>query len=234
MKRPARVPSQLSESLHKRLSAYALAASAAGVGVLALAQPAEARIVYTPIHHVIGPKSHYNLDLNNDGIVDFVISNTVQCAPGCVGQLYLAYAEGRKSIDSFIGRSFASGFGQRVFALRKETTIGASKHFSWASADNMAYGSLGTKGTFGSGGPWANVKNRYLGLRIRVGKERHYGWARLNVKIDSKTAKITATLTGYAYETIPNKKIIAGKTHGKNEATLGRLAQGASGVRQKQ
>jgi hypothetical protein len=31
----------------------------------------------------------------------------------------------------------------------------------------------------------------------------------------------TATLTGYAYETIPNKSIIAGKTHGKNAATLG-------------
>src|ERR1700731_866247 len=48
MKRTARVPSQLSESLHKRLSAYTLAASAAGVGVLALTMPAEARIIYSP------------------------------------------------------------------------------------------------------------------------------------------------------------------------------------------
>jgi hypothetical protein len=34
----------------------------------------------------------------------------------------------------------------------------------------------------------------------------------LNVQV-SKT-KISATLTGYAYETIPNKPIIAGKTEG--------------------
>jgi len=37
-------------SLEHRLSGYALAASAAGVGVVALAQPTEARIVYTPAH----------------------------------------------------------------------------------------------------------------------------------------------------------------------------------------
>jgi hypothetical protein len=46
---------------------------------------------------------------------------------------------------------------------------------------------------------------------------------------------IEATLTGYAYETIPNKPIIAGKTKGPDvitlePATLGHLAQGASGI----
>ena len=42
-------------------------------------------------------------------------------------------------------------------------------------------------------------------------------------------------LTGYAYETIPNKPIIAGKTHGKGVVTiepgsLGALAAGANGL----
>jgi hypothetical protein len=46
---------------------------------------------------------------------------------------------------------------------------------------------------------------------------------------------IQATLTGYAYETIPNKPIITGKIKGPDvitlePATLGRLAQGASGI----
>jgi hypothetical protein len=56
----------------------------------------------------------------------------------------------------------------------------------------------------------------------------HYGWARMSVEI--KGTNLTATLTGYAYETIPNKPIIAGKTHGKDEATLGHLATGASAI----
>jgi hypothetical protein len=50
MKRPARTSVQLSKSLHHRLNAYALASGAAGVGMLAMAQPAEAKIIYTAAH----------------------------------------------------------------------------------------------------------------------------------------------------------------------------------------
>jgi hypothetical protein len=43
-------PSKLSDSIHQQLNMYALAASAAGVSVLTLAQQAEAKIIYTRIH----------------------------------------------------------------------------------------------------------------------------------------------------------------------------------------
>jgi hypothetical protein len=45
-----RQPAKLSDSLSHRLNSYALAASAAGVSVLALARPAGATVVYTPQH----------------------------------------------------------------------------------------------------------------------------------------------------------------------------------------
>jgi len=56
----------------------------------------------------------------------------------------------------------------------------------------------------------------------------HYGWARLNVTIKNKggVPEITGLLTGYAYETIPNKPIIAGKKHNTYKAALGQLARG--------
>ncbi len=83
-------------------------------------------------------------------------------------------------------------------------------------------------------GDWNNVKDRYLGLKFKIqGKGKiHYGWARLNVRDHGHY--ITATLTGYAYETIPNKPIIAGKTKGPDVITLepgslGALAAGAAG-----
>jgi hypothetical protein len=90
-------------------------------------------------------------------------------------------------------------------------------------------------------GPWANggkgVKDRYLGLKFAIKGEIHYGWARLNVKVDKigNIVNITALLTGYAYETIPNKAIIAGKTKGPDvitmqPGTLGHLARGASAL----
>ena len=44
----------------------------------------------------------------------------------------------------------------------------------------------------------------------------HYGWLRLTVRL-SGHARITATLTGYAYETVANKPIIAGATKGPDD-----------------
>src|SRR5579864_8330891 len=74
MKRPARVPLQLSESMHRRLSAYTLAAGAAGVGVLALAQPAGARIAYTRALLHVDYNHGVLLDLTNDGTNNFSFS----------------------------------------------------------------------------------------------------------------------------------------------------------------
>ena len=47
MRRSPRPRKALSDSLHQRLNMYALAASAAGVGALALSQPASAKVICT-------------------------------------------------------------------------------------------------------------------------------------------------------------------------------------------
>jgi hypothetical protein len=63
-------------------------------------------------------------------------------------------------------------------------------------------------------GQWLNAKNRYLGLKFHIHGKTHYGWARLTV-VKTQYTITSATLNGYAYETIPNKPIIAGKANGK-------------------
>ena len=75
------------------------------------------------------------------------------------------------------------------------------------------------------------VKDRYLGLKFKIKGKFHFGWARLTVTITGKH-DFGATLTGYAYESIANKPIIAGKTKGPDVITLqsgslGHLARGA-------
>ena len=67
----------VTSSLERRLNSYVLAASAAGVGMLALTRPSEAKIVYTPAHHVVKIGTSYNLDLNRDGNADFIIFHRV-------------------------------------------------------------------------------------------------------------------------------------------------------------
>ena len=82
-------------------------------------------------------------------------------------------------------------------------------------------------------GPWYRTGNRYLGLNFVINGKYHYGWARL--KATGKFGTLKIILTGYAYETIPNKAIIAGKTKGSDVITvqpgsLGRLAHGWAGI----
>jgi len=72
-------------------------------------------------------------------------------------------------------------------------------------------------------GQWLPTKNRYLGLRFVIKGQIHYGWARATASQTSKrmgNTSITATLTGYAYETVPNKPIITGKTEGPDVITM--------------
>jgi hypothetical protein len=220
---------------------YALAASAAGVGLLALTPPAEAKIIYTPVHRVIMPKHSYNIDFNHDGIADFKIANSVSaCTDFCFFELRQRPADG----NSAVGYTVGSGFPLDS-ALKPGALIGPRSPFKKGTAAMVvARSNVYTSNKTVVYGPWGHVKDRYLGLKFQIKGNTHYGWARLNVKVAKTT--ITATLTGYAYETIPGKGIVAGKTKGPDDAraeessaapmptskpaTLGALALGAPGL----
>jgi hypothetical protein len=222
-----RKPRILSQQLSRQLSVYALSAAAAQVGLLALAPAAEAKIVYTPADKNITPHHSLGLDLNHDGKIDFKLANFASCGTDqCHYVLYEKPAAGNSAVGYIID-------GQLLLAsaLNRDTRIGPRAAFHTGTADllDIVY-SDGPQSTVVLGA-WANVKQRYLGLKFKIGGKTHYGWARLNVQV-TKTA-IAATLTGYAYETIPNKPIITGKTKGKDvitiqPASLGHLAKGAS------
>jgi hypothetical protein len=240
---PARMPVTLSDSVHYRLNMYALVAGAAGVGMLALSQPAEGKIVYTPTHQILRPHQSYNIDLNHDKITDFTISNFASCGTDmCWYDLFQKPAAGNSAVGYVFDRQLLL-----ESALKPGARIGPKSPFKKGTGAlvEAVYSSGGeSTNVFG---PWPNVKDRYLGVRFQIKGKTHYGWARLSVKV-SKTA-ITATLTGYAYETIPNKPIIAGKTKGTDEsdsveqlnpayfstptsehASLGALATGSPGL----
>jgi hypothetical protein len=81
---------------------YALAASAAGVGVLALAQRVEAKIIYTKTHHVIGTHDVYRLDLNHDKKIDFILGNTNHCTTtACSWELWASRAGPGNNVMGF-------------------------------------------------------------------------------------------------------------------------------------
>jgi hypothetical protein len=209
MKRPSRprTTAELSKSLHQRLNMYALAATAAGVGI-AFAVPAEAKIVYTKTHQVIGFNGIYDLDLNHDRTVDFLIQE-------------LGYSQSTTTfllrrwlfVKGALGTAIA-GEGNYASALKAGADIGPRRGFIKGGSNGatmaFVYQLSQTSTRHSSKGNWSNVNNRYLGLKFKIKGKTHYGWARLSVQTGRTT--ITGTLTGYAYETVANHSIRAGET----------------------
>ncbi len=219
MKRVSGSRTTASESFHQRLNAYALAASAAGVSVLALTQPAEAKIIYTQADKNITPNHTIPLDLNHDGTIDFRLRDTHFTSP-TYGFDHTGILSARPALLANKIQGFSRTARDYASALRAGVSIGPKVRFTPGPkvmatmfSDTGAARFLSTA----CNGPWSKAKNRYLGLEFRIQGKIHFGWARLNVSCQG--TDVFATLTGYAYETIPNKAIKAGQTKGTDEPT---------------
>jgi hypothetical protein len=229
MKKPRpKTPHAVSVANQRRLTAYA--AAAAGVGVLALATPSEAEVVYTPTNLELHPdflgNPGYKLDLNGDGIADFELINSSS---------NFGHGGGERAKPR--GQNQVLGAGIYASALESGATIGPSGPFDGATV--MAKWN-DSSGSFTYRGQWNGARDRYLGFRFLIQGEYHFGWARISVSTD------TMKLHGYAYETVANQPITAGQESGSADdaknisptnsatpaatATLGRLAQGATGL----
>ena len=219
-RRPA---TSFSSKLEKNLAAYMAAAGAAGLGFLAVSEPAEAKVVYTPANTSV--QSSLAIDLNHDGTTDF----TVGLFPGYYHTQLLDVTPAVKGNAIDLGPGF---FGVPVGPAAKFATNSYFGH-----GVNMA-GFFGYGGQSNFFGPWAGAKNSYMGFKFLVDGQVHYGWARFSVP-----SVEGAVLTGYAYETVANKPIVEGHTSGPEEAgnfapadmltpmqrpmSLGMLARGA-------
>lgn len=208
----------LRDSLNQHLHIYALAASAAGVSMLALAQPGEAEIVYTPVDQILDPMSSYALDLNGDGTIDFYLIDFQENIAG-FSYGYLAVAA------SVTGNAVAKGeHGVRV--LRSGDQIGPKTKLWGSGGQVMESGYKEHTSPYRSKcfGPWKN-KQGYLGVKFMISGEVHYGWARMSASCVLPHDRfgsmlIEGFLTGYAYETIPNKAIKAGQETGTLDESL--------------
>jgi hypothetical protein len=252
MKRNSRPPAALPASFNRQLTMYALAAGAAGVGLLTLTPPAEAKIVYTPAHQKLPINQDFFLDVDHNGTNDFrlhiaTLNPRFPSQTNCVYASLNVFPQNRG--NGLVGQ-LHSGLSS-ASALRLGTPIGPRRRFN-GSRNLMA--EIMSCPVYGYFGLWENnghgVRNRYLGLKFTIKGKIHYGWARMNVRATVQSNgkyTVNALLTGYAYETIPNKRIIAGQTKGTDDsnveqpdaaltmptpepASLGALAMGAPGL----
>jgi hypothetical protein len=237
------IKTAISETLDHRLKLYCVAAAAAGVSVLALAQPTEAEVLFKRQRIQIG-STPVLIDLNHDGIADFQFA--VHCTAvyhvGSFCTLSVAPLEGGAVVgfQSWEGRP-----GPFASALSPGAEVGHFSPFAEGGVviDRNVQGfcddSSCSPGSASYGAWINNPPNRFLGVKFLIDDQIHYGWVRMQVN------GLSGTIVGYAYETVPNRPIIAhdppegsannAESPQKDQSlwgspSLGMLALGADGV----
>jgi len=156
------------------------------------------QIIYTDIPDAT-PNATYPLDLNNDNVVDFIIQFS-----GSAGALGVICNP--QNNNAYSG-NFVSGM-YLPWALSTSTSICASLT-TWYDFNNPGTLAMGT-----SIGYWVGASDKYLALKLIVGTNIYYGWARFDILANSGSF----TIKDYAYESTPNGCIQSGQNNlGGNE-----------------
>ena len=209
-------PKPLNQRLNKRLLAYA---AVAGAGVAGSASAADAKVVYTPVHYDLYSGDY--IDLNHDGVPDFSFFSSYLSGIGRFG------VSPMRNANKIVGIRRACSFSSLAAApLPKGTKVGPNAKLT-PSANCM----IGLA-DWSSNGPWLGVPDHYLGFEFEIAGKQHFGWARITGE-GWFCCHALARITGYAYETVPGRPIVAGDTGPTTDAgegTLGALALGAPGL----
>jgi hypothetical protein len=218
----------LTEHFSKRLTAYATAAGAACVGVLALAPPADANIIVNKNPISIGVNSTVPFEIN--GVTQFTFSDF----------LHSATLGGFVSISEYLKITPGMGhvvvshtFNRFVTRLAKGAGIGPGRSFGQEEAVMARL--FNPEGSFIIAGEWANStytrNSGYIGFEFLSHGNTHFGWAHAQVTA-LPFGGITADINEYAYNTIPDQSIRAGQTSASEPApaTLLLLALGSLGL----
>jgi hypothetical protein len=229
----------LPEQLERLCHSYALAATATGVSVLSLLTVAEAKVIYTPSNIPITENGGLiPLDLNHDGLAEFQFSNFSYSTHGNGNFWLKIMPEASNEVWSYQSKGHLC-----AAALPPGKTVGPKGKFQKDPFGGLFLANAGN-GTQGGTyfGPWTKVESAYVGLKFLIHGKFHYGWAR--VKFPAPGDWRDPTLSGYAYESVPNKAIKTAQKEGqlsdrgvrqtqsvpRESGTLGVLAQGASEV----
>lgn len=190
--------------LERNLTLYTLAAAA----TLAGGHEANAEVIFTPSNLQFTGSTIY-IDVDNDGAFDFVMSGDIS---GCGTSSF--------SCSGFFGvtryglaspRNGVAKDGLTLFeaALTRGNHIGRPQ-------DRFDGSRMLVFDSYGPDGPWVNVTDRYLGVRLIINGEVHYGWIGFRQTIGNFQAKFS----GWAYETEANTPIRAGQRTGAADSPV--------------
>ena len=141
----------------------------------------------------------YDLDLNNDGTIDFFISSFISSdyewlvieAPD------LNSSNGCISIEPWYDVALPLSIGTEITNPNNQGFYSNGAYiatgYCFLAQESCDY-------------DWKDKNDKYLGLRFLVNGQTHYGWARLDV-----TSASNWVIKDYAYNATPNLPILAGQ-----------------------
>jgi hypothetical protein len=230
----AKNPAPLSGPLRHKLNAYALAAGAAGVAVLACASPAEGSPICKTLSTQLMHTDNFPLYLGQPTIAPFNI------AQGTNSTFFSFTTTGRGTLQWWNRGFFTpNSAGAKVLLsnglpanLASGAQIGPGGEFGKGSS----YGLLFTYGrgeaSFHGGGTKLKhrgnfnlLQSNYIGFQFNESGVPHFGWARLAMSFQKVSGKVQHTVThilGYGYESAANTVIAAGSCSAEEAEVLPR------------
>lgn len=168
--------------------------------------------------------SSFNLDLNNDGINDFLFNSTKsKCEAAMIAPpvpyIYLSVEPAGGGNTIMTNSVIVPGIFNLAAAFDSATVIASAS--MWASISQYFLYGASTSGYIRcmvARGYWLNVSDKYLGLKFIKSNNTYYGWARLSSSYSATPLPYRHLTIGhlilkdYAYNSIPNQPILAGQT----------------------
>lgn len=164
----------------------------------------DSNIIYTDIEPDFSNENlneSYNLDINNDQIIDFVLSSNSDGNYEWLSITSNPNAEnGVFSVAPWYTHPIPLKYGEKIFNLQ-----------GYRNGEFYDTWGIISIGDCFMGEPdclydWKEKEGMYLGLQIQIKGQTHYGWAQLDV-----TSVSQWVIKDYAYNATPNKPILAGQ-----------------------
>jgi len=200
-----RPSARINSKLDRNLVAYVAAASAVAAGIMAAADTAEASVVYTQANLAFSNNQDCRLDLNGDGVADFVLRDKV-----------IDHSSGHDIVLSVLGQAAGNSVMGIVSNNGRAFADARNQGAKISFATGLPFGILGAFSSSCAGnhyvfGRWVNVQNKYLALKFVVNGEA------IMAGQTSDVAENAGALEDFALPSVP-------------PPSLGLLALGADGV----
>ncbi|MFP5471457.1 MAG: T9SS type A sorting domain-containing protein [Bacteroidia bacterium] len=189
----------MNTSLKKQLKRYSALSSAS----IAFLNTAHSQVVVTDVLYQGLPNSVYDIDLDNNGVVDFRLEHSSEGPfTNTSYSYYITLLKIDGVNDNKILMSYFNSFGYagRLYSMEN---INDTNYFNISAniiySDGLAFTAPKGNWLFGD----CSTQDKYMGVNFDIDGANHYGWIRLSTKLD-----FTYYISNWAYETQPDTPIV--------------------------